>query len=74
MLQCHTVQLNRRSSDIKLPFPANSGGSTSDLYLSGQTQRASGVGDRRNTCNQLTSTRPAFYSHYLNAHVLLGPV
>ena len=33
---------------------------------------ASGVGDRRNTCNQLTGTRPAFFSRYLNVHPLFG--
>ena len=32
---------------------------------------ASSESDRRHTCNQLTGTRPAFFSRYLNAHVLL---
>ena len=32
---------------------------------------ASGVGDRRSTCNQLTGTRTDFFSRYLNARPLL---
>ena len=32
---------------------------------------ASAESDRRHTCNQLTGTRPAFFSRYLNVRLLL---